>query len=452
MKSLMAAAILIATLAVYLHDADTNPPGFYLDEASIALNALLIARDRADEYGIPMPLYFRSLEDYKSPTYIYLLAGVFEVAEPSVAVARRFSAFVCWLAAVMVGVLAWRITRRRWMALAAFLLTALTPAIFETGRLVFEVALYPLVIALLLLTVHAAAQRPRWNAAIVVALVAALALVEYSYAAGRALGPLFAFTIAAVFYTRERRSAIAAMLALFVLTSLVPVLVFNARTGGGLTARARHLNAFSLQTRPEDAILNALLPIGLAVRGDVNARHHVPHGGGSILVATVLLGFAGAYLVLRTQPRDRWWTFVVAGMFVSLVPYALASDIYHSLRLSSFIIFLLVLSIRAFEVRPVVIVALVLAAIQPVWFYRAFRTYGPQRTTEFNAGMERVTREALRQPERPIYVPGLHYCQARWYAELAGVSRTQFIRVASAGDVPRGALMITGDARLERAR
>ncbi|MEA2463683.1 MAG: hypothetical protein QOJ98_1430 [Acidobacteriota bacterium] len=448
------AALLLATLLLYFHHLRRNPPGLYLDEASIAVNALSIARDGVDEYGTRTPFYFRAFGEYKNPVYIYLLAGVFKVARPSVLTARRFSAFLCWLAAVTIGVLAWRITRKRWVTCSVFLLAALTPAIFEIGRLVFEVALYPLVIALFLLVVHAASQRARWNAGIVAALVITLALVEYTYSAGRMLAPLFAAAVAVIFFTRERLLAIGAMLLLFICTSIVPVLVYNQQTGGGLLVRASHFNVLaSLWTQPADAVaalernfVNSLLPVGMVVRGDQNSRHHVPTSGGSLLAGTVLLAIAGAVLTIRTRPLDRWWTFVLAGTFLSVLPCAIATDVYHSLRLSSYIVFVLVLSIRALpapNLRPLIVSALVLAALQPFWFFRAFHRYGPERWDQFNTGLEYVTLAALPRPERPIYVLGHSYAGAFFYGELNHVPRDQFAVVSGPENLPPHSIYIT---------
>ncbi|HYY94383.1 MAG TPA: hypothetical protein VE713_07680, partial [Pyrinomonadaceae bacterium] len=63
-------ALLAAGLALYARGASTNPPGFYIDESSIAYNAETIARTGADEHGTPWPLFFRAFGDYKNPTYV----------------------------------------------------------------------------------------------------------------------------------------------------------------------------------------------------------------------------------------------------------------------------------------------------------------------------------------------------------------------------------------------
>jgi hypothetical protein len=451
-----AAALLLSTLLLYLHDLRKNPPGLYLDEASIVLNALSIARYGVDEHGTPMPFYFRAFGEYKNPVYIYLLAGVFDAVRPSVLTARRTSAVLCWLAAAMLGLLAWRITRKRWVACAMFLLAALTPAVFEVGRLIFEVALYPLVIAMFLLVVHAASQRARWNAGIVAALVITLALVEYTYSAGRMLAPLFAAALALIFFTRERLLAIGAMLVLFTCTSIVPVLIYNKRTDGGLLVRASHFNVLgALRTQPADAFaalernfVNSLLPLGMVVRGDQNSRHHVPTSGGSLLAGTMLLAIAGDVLTIRTRPLDRWWTFVLAGALLSVLPCAIATDVYHSLRLSSYIVFMLVLSIRVLalptpNLKPLIVTALLLGALQPLWFFRAFHRYGPHRWDQFNTGLEFVTLAALPRPERPIYVLGHSYAGAFWYGELNHVPRDQFQVVGGPENLPPHSLYIT---------
>src|ERR1043165_10125530 len=133
-----AAPLLAASLASYLAGQQSNPPGFYLDECSIGFNALQIARHGVDEHGVAFPLFFEAFGEYKNPVYIYLLAAVFEATGPSNLVARRLSALLGWLACVAIGWLAWRTSRSRGVAAAAFLLAIFTPMIFEMSRLAFE--------------------------------------------------------------------------------------------------------------------------------------------------------------------------------------------------------------------------------------------------------------------------------------------------------------------------
>src|SRR5947209_2094309 len=76
---LIAAACVLA-FALYAADVPDNPPGFYIDESSIAYNAHTISQTGRDEYGAAWPLYFRAFGDYKNPTFIYLVAVLFLLA------------------------------------------------------------------------------------------------------------------------------------------------------------------------------------------------------------------------------------------------------------------------------------------------------------------------------------------------------------------------------------
>src|SRR5215216_1775134 len=107
---LLPAAVCVLAFVLYAVDVPGNPPGFYIDESSIAYNALTIAQSGKDEHGEAWPLYFRAFGDYKNPTYVYLLAAVFKVTGPSIAVARLLSAVLGALATVLLGLLAWRLT------------------------------------------------------------------------------------------------------------------------------------------------------------------------------------------------------------------------------------------------------------------------------------------------------------------------------------------------------
>ena len=81
-RVLVAVAAVIAA-GLFLAVVPGNPPGSYRDESSLAYNAYTISQSAKDEYGAVLPLFFRSFGDYKSPTYTYLLAGVFRVVGPS---------------------------------------------------------------------------------------------------------------------------------------------------------------------------------------------------------------------------------------------------------------------------------------------------------------------------------------------------------------------------------
>src|SRR5258706_13130467 len=164
-KSSFVLLLLPASLVVvlYFYDVPKNPAGFFVDEASIAYNADTIAQTGRDEFGYKFPLYFRAFGEYKSPVYIYILSAVFWSTGPSVLVARSLSATAGLLTALLFGILAAQLARRRSVGLMVFLIAAPTPWLFEISRLVFEVALLPVILALFFLLLHHATKRAHWS-------------------------------------------------------------------------------------------------------------------------------------------------------------------------------------------------------------------------------------------------------------------------------------------------
>src|SRR3712207_5072438 len=130
--SIPAAAVCVLAFALYALGVPENPPGFYIDESSIAYNALTVSESGRDEHGEAWPLYFRAFGDYKNPTYVYLLAAVFRVAGPGLNAARLLSAALGASAALLLGLLAWRLTRRAEAGAVVACSALLTPWLYES--------------------------------------------------------------------------------------------------------------------------------------------------------------------------------------------------------------------------------------------------------------------------------------------------------------------------------
>lgn len=66
--------ILIILISIFLrfYKISEFPPGLYIDEVSIGLEAKSILVSGRDTHGVKFPLFFEALEDFKSPAYIYL--------------------------------------------------------------------------------------------------------------------------------------------------------------------------------------------------------------------------------------------------------------------------------------------------------------------------------------------------------------------------------------------
>lgn len=484
-RVLLWAAALILLYVFYVNGLSRNPPGFYVDESVLAYNAHRIYMTGRNEFGEAWPLYFPvfrnddgSFQGYANPTYFYALAALYYVFPPSVLLARHFSATVVFLACVLLGLLAARVSGRRGVGVAVGLTALLTPWLFELSRLVFEVALYPLALALFLTALYRAHSKERWSLLDCAALAVTLALVTYTYTGGRLLGPLLGLGLLS-FATdgRRLRDVFKAWACYGVM--LVPLLVFTLRHPGALGGRAGALTYVTfdkpltqLAWEFVKAYAQDIGPGNLLISGDPLVRHHVP-GMGMLFAATLILAAAGVVEVLARRYRDPWWRFVLYGLAVSVLPGALTLDRAHMLRLIAFPVFLLLMTVPALtwlldasdsgpsntpawlrgvvagrSVRRKVFYALAaLTLLQAALFQVQFRREGPTRGRVFDDAYPKVLDEALAAGSEPIYLvdgnAGPAYIHAYWYATVRGLDTSRFVHLTGGARPPAGSLVIS---------
>lgn len=65
------ALIIVLALGIRTWKLDSNPAGFFCDEASIGYNAYSLLNHGKDEYGIRWPIFYRAFGEYKSPIMLY---------------------------------------------------------------------------------------------------------------------------------------------------------------------------------------------------------------------------------------------------------------------------------------------------------------------------------------------------------------------------------------------
>jgi len=476
-RSSVIIALLFITLCgalIYFAAVPHHPPGFYIDESSIAYNAYLIARTGTDEHGNRWPLYFQAFGDYKNPTYIYLLAAVFKVTGPSITVARLLSAALGLLTALLLGLLAWRLSGKIVVVVAIASSALFTPWFYENSRLVFEVALYPSLCVLFLLALRRASQKTNWQISDVLALSATLALLTYSYSIGRVLGPLLAVGLALFIKRHGWRSVFKVWVGYAV--TLLPLIVFSRNHPGALSNRFVLLTYLTPNRKPSDIafeflrhFVTNLNPWRWLITGENNVRDHLS-GFGSLLAVTVILAAAGVFLVLKTNRRDPWWQFILYGALVSVIPASLTRNEFPQLRLIAFPVFFHVLMAPAlsglanFEYetdsrsnsqaravswkRALLFAAIALIVVQGAHFQWRFHSTANDRWYVFDARFPRkVFAVALQTGQTPIYVfdpPGNSgYIQTYWYAVLQGIDTSRFVHLPSNQTAPPGALVIS---------
>jgi hypothetical protein len=476
-SSLWLIALLLFAGTVYLVAVPRHPPGFYIDESSIAYNAYLIAQTGRDEYGERFPLYFRAFGDYKNPTYIYLLALVFKVVGPGISAARQVSAIFGAASGLLLGLLAWNLSRKTIVATVVATSALLTPWLYESSRLVFEVAIYPFITVLFLLAVWRASQNKLWRTSDVVNVAASLALLTYSYSTGRLLAPLLAVGLM-LFIRRHGWPSIVKTWFLY-LISLIPLVLYGVRHPGALQNRFMLLtyigsnkSALGIASDFLKHFFVNLSPWHWLVTGENNVRDHVS-GFGALLVATVILGIAGLVAIWRAHRHKPWWQFIVYGLLVSVIPASLTNNLFPQLRLITFPVFfnlLLVPSLdwltnarrdgpepnaeprRAYvsrlSKRAVLLLLIAMLLLQGIYFQKVFHETAGDRWYVFDARFpNKVLAVALQTGQKPIYLydrPGNSgYVQAYWYAVLNRIDTSQFVRLDAGVRPPPGALVIS---------
>ena len=485
----------------YTSGLSHNPPGFQVDESAIAYNAYLVSRTGVGESGTRFPLYFQMFTEgftqYVSPTQVYLLALVFHFVSPSILAARIFSAFWVFAACLLLGLLAKRISGRVVIGIIVAATALLTPWFFDIRGLVFEPHFVPFAVALFLITLYNAQAKERWNWRTVVSLASALALLTYCYTSGRLLGALLALGLILFAISAQRLIGVIQTWLLYGLT-LVPIFLFDRHHPQALVKRLYEISYIRpgvpwwdiasefVRRYLEDQSLYPLL-----MTGDSHPRHHVHGCGGAILFATLILAVISLLLVFARRWKDPWWRFVLYGLAASIVPGAITNWPFHELRLMSYAVFLLLLTVPALEwllppqaskkiedertretigsqqpqaaigdtgssrsARLAILILLLAATIlQGIRYQTIFRRDGPKRQFEFDVPYKAAYDAATAEPIQPIYLQdgkwGPGYMHAMWYATIEGRPKSEFVHLTGRGRAPRGSIVITSDENCE---
>lgn len=456
--ALVGLGALLAVAAFHLWITPSNPPGYHRDEAALSLNAYTLSTGLRDEDGAFLPLFFRSFDDYKSPLYPYLLAGIFRASGPSAEVARGLSAFLVLAAVLLLGLLARRLTGSALVAVVTVVLAGMTPWLFELGRVAYEVTTQPVLVVLLLLALLASSQSGTWSLGRGAIVGCALGALTYSYTGSRLQGPLLAAALV-VFAGRGRWRWVLTAWGTFALL-LLPMLLYQLRHPGTLTAR------YDATTIARDG-MSPLRVVGQAIANwvhDVNPWHwvtagdpapYVHNGGyGALFGAVVALALAGCVLVLVRRRNDLWWRYVLVATLLVPIPAALTVDRFNAIRLAALPVFAVVLAIPALEEllaaakrsRVVTVVAGFLAlsvVLQFAQFLHEYRTRGPARVVLFEAGVLPLLDQAFASGG-PLYIDfddrGAQ-AEARWHAAEAGLPDDRVVILPDGGIPPPGSIV-----------
>ncbi|MCX6791728.1 MAG: glycosyltransferase family 39 protein [Candidatus Gottesmanbacteria bacterium] len=179
---------------VRIYHVDTNPAGFFCDEASIGYNAYTLLTTGKDEHGTSLPVFFRSFGDYRTPIPFYTaipFIALFGLSELSV---RLATVSVGTLTIVVLFLFIHRlfvvINKERYAALAGLVgagILAISPWHIHFSRFGSEYIYLPF---FLLFAAWCFLESIHHRKMFILASVLSIAIC-YTYLPGVILGPLF---------------------------------------------------------------------------------------------------------------------------------------------------------------------------------------------------------------------------------------------------------------------
>ena len=322
--SLVFCLAFIVVVATHIAGLSNFPPGLHTDEASIGYNAWTIAHYGTDQFGTAWPLLFRDFGDYKGPISTYLLAPLTLLGPLTPTLTRLPSAFAGIALAVAAGLLAWRITRSRGVALILILEAAFEPWFFHTARINLEADLFTVLCLVVALAVIAAGGVQRKRNCLVAGV--AIGLAPFAAQPGRFFAVVFVVLVVVTHARLMRRTQLCLLVTPAVLATLLLVLGTNgnavARLGGVSVTQHGVLSGIASLA---GNYFQYFSPDFLFLHGDPNPRHGSGFGGLLLLTAVPVLAVGLVTCVRRW--REPLCRLALAGLVVAPMGPAVTTGI-----------------------------------------------------------------------------------------------------------------------------
>lgn len=410
-------AIICIAFFLRFFSIQSIPPGLYLDEAGIGINAYSILNTGKDEYGKNFPLYFKSFGEYKLPGYIYatsLSMAVFGKTEFAI---RFFSAFGGSLSVVVFYFFLKRLLAldktipREYIhlpLLSSFLLAISSWHIhFSRGGFEANLALFFYLLACFLALLFFEKKKLY----IIILSTLFFASSMYTYNAYRMLAPLTVITIFFFFTIVLKNVSKNLLIALSIFLIFSSPILFTSFTKSGSERLVTTLsfNEYKTTNNLDKAIIYPMVYIHnyfsffsldfIVNKADGNNRHQIP-GMGLIYkweLPFLLLGILSLIRFKKSLMRKIILFWLIA---TPILP-ALTSPSPHSLRVLLFVIpFTILITLGILwawayvkRYRPIALTAILLFAAYEItiYFHLYYHHYSNVNALDWGGG----TRETV---------------------------------------------------------
>jgi len=370
---LFLALIIAIGIATRFYKLGEAPAGLYVDEAGQGYSAYSILKTGKDEFEKSFPIVFRSLTDFKTPVYIYLVTPLIPFFGLS-AFTVRFPSFLFSILTIPVlFFITQHLSKNVSLAIIGSLLLAISPWHILFGRTNFECNVALFFYLLGVLSFYLGLKNPK----LFILSAVSFAIAIPSYHSQRIVTPL---TLMVLFirykdliFDKTRKKYIFAGI---ILGALILLPTLSVATTPGFLARAAGLNIFShIRQMPDGfiasyhGILNPVIngswflstreflslyfsyfsPRYMFFLGDYGARSSFPE-----LSTFFLLQFPfyiyGLFLLFKKKNLGNLKFFIVLMLLISPIPAAVTRDPYTTIRALPLVVpQILIVSLGIFE-------------------------------------------------------------------------------------------------------
>lgn len=416
--------VLIFVLGVFLrfYKITENPPGLYIDEVAIGVDAYSILKSGKDQNGAVLPLWFKSYGDYKMPIYIYAAAGSmaifgkneFAIRFPSAAAGSLTVIVFYFFLKELLGLTDKKFRQKcsYLPLLSAFLLSISSWHIqFSRGGLEVNFALFLFLLALWLSLSY-------WKKKQFVFLFISFLLFAatiYTYHSFRIIAPITLVSISILVFRHKKNLLHLIITCLLTVVVLIPIIWFSFTPEG--SDRFSATSAFSEYTADNSIQKLLIYPVVYIKNyftffsldflfnfGDGIGRHQIPDFG--VLFRWELPFFlVGLYELIRKK-KTAFTSVIIFLLLVAPIPAALARPSPHTLRALLMVIPLTVIistgmisvweSIKKF--RKLLFLFFILVLIYEFSFYLHFYYihYPNVNSLDWGGGFKSITQKAAK--------------------------------------------------------
>jgi 4-amino-4-deoxy-L-arabinose transferase-like glycosyltransferase len=234
--------IIIIAFVTRFYKLGITPSGLYVDEAGQGYSAYSILKTGKDEFGKSFPFAFRSMTDFRTPVYTYMIVPLITLFRLNIFTVRLPSAFFGFLTIPIFYLLILEITEKKSLALISSLLLAISPwsILFSRGAYETNVSLFFVVFGLYLL--YKSLKKP--YLIIISAVIFAISITAYQ--SERVIIPLILIALFIKYKNIFWKKNFRPYLIISILAGLIAgIPVLSIALTPGFWARAAGLNIFA---------------------------------------------------------------------------------------------------------------------------------------------------------------------------------------------------------------